>query len=77
MKRFTVAQAEIRFDELLDMSEVEAVMIETVGGDEAVLLSKSEYDRLMAQTARDDLIRSIHDESMQVYDAAYRGLAKN
>ena len=77
MKRFTVAQAEIRFDELLDMSEVEAVMIETVGGDEAVLLSKLEYDRLMAQTARDDLIRSLHEESIQVYNAAYRGLAKN
>ena len=57
MKRLTAAEVENRFDELLDSNELETVIIEQDGNDIAVLLSKFEYDKMVAQSSGDDLAK--------------------
>ncbi len=76
MKHFTATEAKNRFGEMLDISAVEAVVIEKNGRDVAVLLSKAEYDRLAKQPSRKDLIKILHEESMQRYGSVYEALAK-
>lgn len=76
MKRFDVLEAQEKFDDLLEMSNNEAVAIEHDGNDIAILLSIEEYDRLLAQLSRKDVIETLHDESLQRYGKVYESLAK-
>jgi prevent-host-death family protein len=76
MKHFTATEAKNRFGEMLEISAVETVVIEKNGRDVAVLLSKAEYDRLGKQPSRKDLIKTLHEESMQRYGSVYEALAK-
>ncbi len=76
MKHFTATEAKNRFGEMLEMSALEAVVIEKNGRDVAVLLSKTEYDRIAKQPSRKDLIKTLHEESMQRYGSVYEALAK-
>lgn len=76
MKHFTATEAKNRFGEMLDISAVETVVIEKNGRDVAVLLSKAEYDRMATQPSRKDLIKTLHEESMQRFGKVYEALAK-
>jgi prevent-host-death family protein len=76
MKHVTATEAKNRFGEMLEMSALEAVVIEKNGRDVAVLLSKTEYDRLAKQPSRKDLIKTLHEESMQRFGSVYEALAK-
>lgn len=76
MKHFTATEAKNRFGEMLEISAVETVVIAKNGRDVAVLLSKAEYDRLAKQPSRKDLIKTLHEESMQRYGSVYEALAK-
>ena len=76
IKRFTATEAKNRFGEMLEMSALEAVVIEKNGRDVAVLLSKAEYDKMAMQPSRKDLIKTFHEESVQRYAKVYAALAK-
>lgn len=76
MKHFTATEAKNRFGEMLEMSALEAVVIEKNGRDVAVILSKSDYDKMALQPSRKDLIKTFHEESMQRYGKVYEALAK-
>jgi prevent-host-death family protein len=76
MKHFTATEAKNRFGEMLEMSALEAVVIEKNGRDVAVLLSKAEYDRIMGSTTIDADVRTSLERSMKRWNRVYEALAK-
>jgi prevent-host-death family protein len=76
MKHFTATEAKNRFGEMLEMSALEAVVIEKNGRDVAVLLSKAEYDRMMGSATIDVDVRTSLERSMKRWNRVYEALAK-
>ena len=76
MKHFTATEAKNRFGEMLEMSALEAVVIEKNGRDVAVLLSKAEYDRIVGSNSIDTDVRTSLERSMKRWNRVYEALAK-
>ncbi|MGH9809593.1 MAG: type II toxin-antitoxin system prevent-host-death family antitoxin [Terriglobia bacterium] len=70
MKSIDEAEAQARFDEILDEAQRQPIVIRRLGQDAAVVVSMAEYDRLRADTIRAFL--EIRDEIAT--EAAANGL---
>ena len=76
MKVMQASEAKNRFGELLEASAMEPVVIRKNGRDVAVVVSKSEYDRRIAQLSKKDLVLRYHEESIEAFFGLYEELAK-
>ena len=76
MKHFTATEAKNRFGEMLEFSAIEPVLIEKNGRDVAVLLSKADYDRIIASTSIDSQVKTSLERSMKRWNTVYEALAK-
>jgi prevent-host-death family protein len=76
MKRFTATEAKNQFGEMLDVCVKEPVSIQKNGRDIAVIMSRTEYDRITNASSRNGLVKLLHEESMQRYASVYEALAK-
>lgn len=76
MKVMQASEAKNRFGELLESSASEPVVIRKNGRDVAVVVSKAEYDRRIAQPSKQELVRRYHEESIEQFGDLYEELAK-
>ena len=77
MKHFTATEAKNRFGEMLEFSAIEPVLIEKNGRDVAVLLSKADYDRIIASTSIDSQVKTSLERSMKRWNTVYEALANS
>ncbi len=76
MKTIQATEAKNNFGKLLEDAMVEPVVIQKNGRDAAVLVSKAYFDSHQGNPDRKELIRKLHQESMERYGDVYRALAK-
>ncbi len=76
MKTVQATEAKNNFGKLLEDALVEPVAIQKNGRDVAVVVSKAYFDAHKSNPDRKDLIRKLHQESMERYGDVYRALAK-
>jgi len=76
MKVMQASEAKNRFGELLESSATGPVVIRKNGRDVAVVVSKAEYDKRVAQVSKQELVRRYHEESIEEFSSLYEELAK-
>ena len=76
MKTVTATEAKNNFGQLLDESQTTPVNIQKNGRSISVLISKSEYDKLITANDITSLIMQLHEESIEEFGDLYTELAK-
>lgn len=76
MKHFSATDAKNRFGDLLDSANLEPIVISKNGREIAVMMSKAEFEKLNQSVSRKELIKRLHEESMERYGGVYETLAK-
>ena len=69
-------QAQNQFGRLMEDAKKEPIMIQKNGRDQVILLAAEEYEAMLAAADTSDLVKKLHEESIDEFGEVYKALAK-